>query len=128
MTSLAPRECIYHLLPQGDWDRARATDTYSPPSLAAEGFIHCSTLFQVASVADRFFAGRDDIIALRIDPIGLTVPVRFEESEPGQRFPHIYGPLDLQAVVEARRLERDSRQRAVLPAAWRAAASARQGK
>lgn len=123
----APHDCIYHLLPRADWERARAMETYAPASLAAEGFIHCSTLLQVLPVAERYFAGREDVIALRIDPAGVAVPVRYEESEPGQRFPHVYGPLDLRAVVEARLLELDSQRCAVLPEAWHAEASARRG-
>ncbi len=119
----APRDCIYHLLPQAEWDRTRGMETYAPSSVQAEGFIHCSTLLQLTPVAERYFAGREDIVALRIDPAGLAVPVRYEESEPGQLFPHLYGPLNLRAVVEARLLELDSRRRAMLPAAWHASAS-----
>jgi uncharacterized protein (DUF952 family) len=120
-------DCIYHLLPQAEWERVRAQETYAPRSLAEEGFIHCSTLLQLVPVAERYFAGRGDIIALRVDPARLAIPVRYEESEPGQRFPHVYGPLDLRAVVEARPLDLDSRDRARLPAAWEAAASAPRG-
>jgi uncharacterized protein (DUF952 family) len=121
----APRDCIYHLLPQADWERARGLKTYEPASLAAEGFIHCSTLVQLVAVAERYFAGREDMIALRIDPSGVAVPVRYEESEPGQLFPHVYGPLDLRAVIEAQVLKLDSLQRPILPAAWHTSAAER---
>ncbi len=113
---------IYHLLAQVDWDRARAAGTYAPASLIAEGFIHCSTLAQLAAVAERYFAGRGDILILRIDPARLSAPVRYEPSEPGQLFPHLYGALELEAVVESRRLTFDSAGHAQLPKSWSPAA------
>jgi len=121
----ARRQFIYHLLPQADWDRARATGTYSPNGLAAEGFIHCSTIAQLATVAERYFAGRGDIVILRIDPARLSSPVRYEPSEPGQLFPHLYGALQLEAVVDSRRLAFDAAGRALLPESWSPAPGAR---
>ncbi|HLC35936.1 MAG TPA: DUF952 domain-containing protein [Anaerolineales bacterium] len=119
-----PRQFIYHLLPQADWDRARATGVYAPAGLAAEGFIHCSTIAQLAGVAERYFAGRADVVILRIDPARLSAPVRYEPSEPGQLFPHLYGTLELEAVAESRRLDFDSEDRALLPAQWQPAPGA----
>jgi len=86
--------------------------------LAAEGFIHCSMLGQLAPVAERFFPGRDDVVMLQIDRSHLTSPVRYEESEPGEHYPHLYGPLDLRAVVESWPLRFDSLGRTLLPASW----------
>jgi len=120
----APRQFIYHLLPQADWDRARATGVYAPAGLAEEGFIHCSTIAQLAGVAEGYFAGRADVVILRIDPARLSAPVRYEPSEPGQLFPHLYGTLELKAVAESQCLDFDSEGRALLPAQWQSAPEA----
>jgi uncharacterized protein (DUF952 family) len=93
---------IYHIAAGADWEAARAAGAYTADSLASEGFIHCSTAAQVAGTAQRFFAGRQDLVLLEIDPARLTAELRYEEGEPGVLFPHIYGPLDLAAVVAAR--------------------------
>jgi len=114
----APRLFIYHLLAQADWDRARATGVYAPAGLAGEGVIHCSTIAQLAAVAERYFAGRADVLILRIDSARLSAPVRYEPSEPGQHFPHLYGALDLEAVAENRPLAFDCEGRALLPEKW----------
>jgi uncharacterized protein (DUF952 family) len=114
----SPRDCIYHLATNADWDQARVSRVYAPASLESEGFIHCSMLSQLAPVAERYFPGRDDVVLLQIDRLRLTSPVRCEESEPGEHYPHLYGPLDLQAVVESWPLRFDSLGRALLPASW----------
>lgn len=61
--------------------------------------MHLSLRAQVPGTLARFFAGRDDVVLLRIDPARLTAEVRFEEGEPGELFPHLYGPLPVEAVV-----------------------------
>jgi uncharacterized protein (DUF952 family) len=114
----APGDCIYHLVTNSEWEKARASGVYAPASLASEGFLHCSMLGQLAPVAERYFPGRDGVVILRIDRSRLTSPVRYEESEPGEHYPHLYGPLDLRAVVESRPLRFDSLGRAQLPSAW----------
>jgi len=75
-------------------------------------------LGQLPSVVERYFAGRNDVVLLRIDRSRLRSPVRYEQSEPGEHYPHLYGPLDLRAVVESRPLRFDSLGRAQLPSAW----------
>ncbi len=92
---------IYHIATRTDWDASLATGIYITESLHLEGFIHCSTHEQVAATIERFFAGRDDLVLLQIDPTQLTVALRYEEGEPGILFPHLYGALDLVAVVAA---------------------------
>ena len=73
-------------------------------TLAEEGFVHCSFAEQLAATAERFFGDLDEIMVLRIDPALLTSPVVVEDLyDAGQPFPHVYGPIDVAAVVEARR-------------------------
>ena len=83
-----------------DWDTARAAGAYEADSLATEGFIHCSEADQYAWVANQRFLGRQDLVLLRIEESRLTAPLRRENLEGGERlFPHIYGALNLDAVV-----------------------------
>ena len=49
-------------------------------------------------LAERF-VGRDDLVLLEIDTDRLSAELRWEDG-----FPHLYGPLELEAVVSARRL------------------------
>jgi len=95
------RTRILHLTAEADWRAAQRDRAYSPPSLAAEGFIHCSEPQQVIDVANRFFRNRHDLVLLHIDITKLAVPGRYENLEGGtQLYPHVYGPLNLEAVVK----------------------------
>lgn len=96
------RVTIFHLLSQDDWKLFQSQGTYLPPSLASDGFIHCSSVERVAEVANAFYQGQSDLVLLEIDPEGLTARLVYEPAvdRPG-KFPHIYGPLNLDAVLTA---------------------------
>ena len=71
-------------------------------SLAEEGYIHCSFAEQVAATAGRFYGDVAEVVLLQIDPDRLTSPVVVEDLVgSGEPFPHVYGPIDLAAVVAA---------------------------
>lgn len=89
---------ILHITNKLAWEAAQQAGAYTAPSLDSEGFIHFSTPAQVQWVAERFYAGQADLVLLEVDPALLTAELRYEESEPGQWFPHLYGPLNLDAV------------------------------
>jgi uncharacterized protein (DUF952 family) len=98
-------ELIFHLALDDEWeDACSAGGPYRRStlglSLEEQGFIHLSFGHQVQTVADTFFAGRDDVVLLFVDPRRLTAEVKIE-ALPGadEGFPHLYGPLDLDAVV-----------------------------
>ncbi len=101
---------IYHIASRADWQSAQKNGSYTADSLAAEGFIHCSKAEQVAGVARRFYAGRRGLVLLVIDPQKLTSDLRYElgSDRPDELFPHIYGPLNLEAVASALDFEPDS--------------------
>ena len=96
---------LLHLAVAEEWERARAAGTYErstiDTSLEDEGFIHCSFPEQVQATADRYYRGRDDIVLLRIDADQLGVDVVVEEARSGERFPHVYGPIPIEAVTSA---------------------------
>jgi len=98
---------IYHIATRSDWARAQRDGEYATStigrSLADEGFIHASQATQVADVANSFYRGvPDELVLLVIDPDLVRAPIRYEHV-PGVEdpFPHIYGPLNPSAVVEA---------------------------
>ena len=92
---------IFHITTAEAWAQARATGSYTADSLATEGFIHCSEADQYAWVANQRFRGRQDLVLLHVDEPRLAAPVRRENLEGGERlFPHIYGALNLDAVVD----------------------------
>src|SRR5260221_8924358 len=101
---------IYHIATASDWAQARADGEYSTSTrgrtLEEQGFIRGSTADQVAPVATMIYKGMPDLLVLVIDADRVRPEIRFEQV-PGwdEPFPHIYGPLNADAVVETRRLE-----------------------
>jgi uncharacterized protein (DUF952 family)/alpha-beta hydrolase superfamily lysophospholipase len=92
---------ILHIIKRADWDAAIAKGAYAPESLHTEGFIHCSTPDQVIRTANRFFAGQSELIVLNVDPSRVRPEIRWElpTDDAQEKFPHIYGPLNLDAVT-----------------------------
>jgi uncharacterized protein (DUF952 family) len=92
---------ICHITTRKAWDEARIEGGYQPPSLSLEGFIHCSYPEQVSATGKRFFAGQTGLILLWIRLDLLTAELRIEGvSDQAEKFPHIYGPLNLDAIVK----------------------------
>lgn len=93
-------EFIYHITTQEQWEKAQELGAYEADSLATEGFIHCSTEDQVAGVLDRYYKGRSGLIKLTIERAKIERPLIFElAGSINEVFPHIHGPLNLDAVV-----------------------------
>ncbi len=91
---------LYHLISQFAFERQPADEPYAPASLSEEGFIHLSaTPAQITWVANRFYADVPDLVALVIDEERLAAPLRWDETPDG-RFPHLYGPLNREAIVD----------------------------
>ncbi|MEK7409920.1 MAG: DUF952 domain-containing protein, partial [Actinomycetota bacterium] len=114
---------IYHLTTHQGWN-ARSS-TYEHPSLRSEGFIHCSTLHQLISVANRFYLDTSEAIVLVIDPKRLISHVRWEpprhpDGSPTEPvhflYPHIFGEINSDAVIDAIDMTRDPHGRYRLPA------------
>jgi glutathione S-transferase len=105
---------IYHLVTPSDWESA-GTGPYRAASLATEGFIHCSNRDQVARVANLFYADAAELLVLAVEVNRLTSPARDEDAGTGERFPHVYGPLDRDAIVAVERLQRGPDRHWILP-------------
>lgn len=96
---------IYHLAVQSEWEASSNLPQYQVASLAEEGFIHCSEdEAQMLRVANRLFQGRTDLLVLDLDADKLTAPIKREPSRSGEIYPHIYGPINTDAVVRVRAL------------------------
>jgi uncharacterized protein (DUF952 family) len=91
---------ILHITTRAQWEAAQAEGIYRGDTLATQGFIHASDPHQVLGVAHHIFAGQSGLVLLCIDPDRLTPELRYEDAD-GQRFPHLYGPLNLDAVTQA---------------------------
>lgn len=92
---------IYHVTTAAGWKAAQQKGFYEHPSLIDEGFIHCSQDHQVAGVLERYFAGQTQLLKLVIDTDKLTSKFVFDWSPSTQdTFPHIYGPINVDAVIE----------------------------
>jgi uncharacterized protein (DUF952 family) len=98
---------IYHIAAAADWEQAQRDGQYTMSTrgrtLAEEGFIHAATAGQVPLVAAAYYQGVPDLVLLVIDPERVRPELRYEQV-PGQPdpYPHIYGPLNLDAVLETR--------------------------
>ena len=91
-----------HVTTPEAWDAAAAAGAYYPPGFEREGFIHCCHETQLRTVLADHFAGVASVLLLIVDPAKLTARVRYETAPNGDDYPHIYGAIDLQAVVERR--------------------------
>jgi uncharacterized protein (DUF952 family) len=95
---------LLHLCGRGDWDEAKAVGELCPQSLAEVGFVHLSAPHQIHLPANRLFAGRTDLVVLQVDSRKLAARVRWEPgvaTDPeSMLFPHLYGPLPVDAVIE----------------------------
>ncbi len=92
---------LLHITSVEQWAISQSNGMHTDPSLESEGFIHCSGSEQVSGTASRFFEGRTDLLLLEIDPAALSSPLVYEDSYGHGEFPHLYGPLNLDAVVDA---------------------------
>ncbi|MCY4021072.1 MAG: DUF952 domain-containing protein [Chloroflexi bacterium] len=100
---------IYHITERSSWEQAQAAGLYSAPSLASEGFIHCSAIDQILPVANSMFRGGGNLLVLCIDESKLEARVLWEapvhpnpSAKPSATddalFPHVYGAIEAAAV------------------------------
>ena len=124
---------IYHLTPAGEYHGQPDEAAYQPASFAEEGFVHCTAgATMLLEVANAFFAGLiGELLVLEIDPSRLAAPLKFEppippagssdsretafNPDPDTLFPHIYGPLNRQAIKRIFALQRDPAGRWRMP-------------
>lgn len=109
---------IYKIVPQSLWREAERAGTFTgAPVDIADGYIHFSTAAQVCETASKHFAGQGDLllVAVRVEHLPPDL-LRWEPSRGGDLFPHLYGPLALDAVAYVRDLPLGPQGRHLFPA------------
>jgi uncharacterized protein (DUF952 family) len=92
---------IYHLLDRATWDAARDGTIAVVPG--PEGFVHCCDESQLPHVRSLYFSDDASLVALELDPTRLASETRYELGSGGEleRFPHVYGPIEVSEVMRA---------------------------
>lgn len=91
---------IYHIVLKADWEQQIALLEYTAASLNTEGFIHASRLEQIAATLNRFFASEmENVVILKIDTT-ILLPKLVYEPAGDELFPHIFGGINKNSVVE----------------------------
>ena len=91
---------IYHVVLPAVWERFKGKPSYQPDSLATEGFIHCSYASQLEGVLERYYSRVAKVLILTIDTDKLLSKLVKEASTNNELFPHIYGRLNINSVVD----------------------------
>lgn len=100
---------IYHITTAADWEAGQTQGRYTVESLSSEGFIHCSKLEQVVATANRHYPGRRGLLLLAIATERVLAEIREENLSGGSElYPHIYGPINLDAVSAVLPFEPDA--------------------
>jgi len=91
---------IYHIATREDWQLHQQETFYQPSAFAREGFVHCSNQNQVDGVLQRYFIGVKDLMLLHIEEGKLRSELKYEAAGNNELFPHIYGPINKDAIVK----------------------------
>ena len=110
---------IYHITTPAAWNKARQDDHYLPEGFEQDGFIHCSKMEQIVGVGERYYAGQTGLLILGINPDKLSSKLVFENLIGGDDlFPHIYGPLNLDAVESTAEFGQNAAGGFDIPTEW----------
>lgn len=91
---------LVHLAEKPAWAAAAGKPAYFPREWGRDGFIHLSSIDQVLTPANRFYRGRDDLVALVVDAHYLGDAVVWEAgTDTDEHFPHLYAALPSEAVL-----------------------------
>lgn len=91
---------IYKICPASAWREAERQGVYrGSADDIRDGFIHFSTAAQVAETARKHFFGQTGLFLIAVDADALGDALRWERSRNDELFPHLYGELDLGAVL-----------------------------
>lgn len=107
---------IIHIVKKEEWAHAIKQGQYTPKSLKSDGFIHCSTINQVIDVANALYRDDHHLILVCIDSEKVSSEIIYEDLyQSGQLYPHIYGPLNLDAVLKDIDFMQDDQGNFILP-------------
>jgi len=107
---------IYKILADAAYDAAKSEGRfYGSSDDLRDGFIHFSAGHQVAETLAKHYAGQEDLVLLSVDPDRLGSALKWEKSRGGDLFPHLYGPLELKAIIAEAPLLLDEDDCHILP-------------
>ena len=107
--SVQMNDLIYHICRRDEWEVALEKGYYAGSSQDLEdGFIHFSTAKQVRNSAAKHRAGQAGLVLLTVDPNAVEDALRWEPSRSGMLFPHVYGTLEVSAVLHTDPIELNS--------------------
>ena len=90
---------FFHIVSEQNWEAARLAGEYRANTLETEGFMHCSYARQLVATAGRYYPEPGGYLVLTVAPDRVTSEIKLEMASIGEIFPHIYGPLNIEAVV-----------------------------
>jgi len=96
---------ILHIAKLEQWEKAQLEGIYRIDTLDLKGFIHCSTSEQIVKVANDMFPGQKGLVLLCIDTSKVQSGIRYECAGTEELYPHIYGPLNINAVIKVANFE-----------------------
>jgi uncharacterized protein (DUF952 family) len=92
---------LYKIMSEQEWETAQAQGIYEGSEVdRKDGFIHLSAAHQVRTTAQKHFSGRTDLLLVSVLEKNLGKNLKWEASRGGDLFPHIYGPLQPDAISE----------------------------
>ena len=96
---------IFHITRHEQWEQAESAGVYRGDTLNSDGFIHCSTPQQVVKVANALFHAQQGLVLLYIETDKVRAEIRHEGPKGEEHYPHIYGSLNIDAVIKVLNLE-----------------------
>ncbi len=99
---------LFHIVDREEWSRAIRSGSYQPDLLISEGFIHCSDIHKIIFVANEFYRGVKNLALLHIEERKVLAEIKWEDLGGfDYEYPHIYGPLNIDAVVAVQEFSPD---------------------
>jgi len=106
---------ILHITKSEQWQKAKLEGVYRGDTLDSQGFIHCSTFQQVIRVANALYHEQRGLVLLCITSDRVQSEIKYESAGSEELYPHIYGPLNIDAVEKVWDFEPTEDGKFVLP-------------
>lgn len=106
---------ILHITKREQWEKAKLEGVYRGDTLDSQGFIHCSTSQQIVKVANALYYAQRELVLLCIVTNRVQSEIKYESAGNEELYPHIYGPLNVDAVVKVVDFEPTKNGEFVLP-------------
>jgi uncharacterized protein (DUF952 family) len=91
---------ILHITKREQWEKAKLEGVYRGDTLDSQGFIHCSTSQQIVKVANALYNAQTELVLLCIATNRVQSEIKYESAGSEEPYPHIYGSLNIDAVVK----------------------------